>query len=62
MAIDTWRHKAAALREWARREPDMETCRLLLGLADEYDEVAADLERLRAPTNEVAAGSTGELN
>jgi hypothetical protein len=54
MAIDTWRHKAAALREWARREPDMETCRLLLGLADEYDEVAADLERLPAPTDEVA--------
>ena len=54
MAIDTWRHKAAALREWARREPDMETCRLLLGLADEYDEMAADLERLPASIDEVA--------
>jgi len=54
MAIDTWRHKATALLEWAKREPHMETCRLLLGLADEYDEVAADLERLPASMDEVA--------
>jgi hypothetical protein len=32
----------------------METCRLLLGLADDYDELAANLERLPAPTDEVA--------
>jgi hypothetical protein len=50
--IDTWRDKAASLREWAKREPDVETCRLLLGLADEYDELAADLERLPAPIDE----------
>jgi len=48
MATDTWRHKAAALREWAKREPDMETCRLLLGLADEYDEVAGSRALARA--------------
>ena len=52
--IDRWRDKAASLREWAKREPDVETCRLLLGLADEYDELAADLERLPPPTDEVA--------
>jgi hypothetical protein len=49
--IDAWRDKAAALREWARREPDIETCRLLLALADDYDQVAADLESLLAPVD-----------
>ena len=46
ISTETWRDKAAALREWAKREPDIETCRMLLGLADDYDELAADLASL----------------
>jgi hypothetical protein len=50
--VDIWRKKAADLREWARREPDTETCRQLLALADDYDELVANLERLPAPADQ----------
>ena len=50
-ATSAWKDKAAALREWAKREPDIETCRVLLALADDYDELAAGLECLPAPAD-----------
>lgn len=50
-STETWRDKAAALREWAKREPDIETCRMLLALADDYDELAADLAYLPSPAD-----------
>jgi hypothetical protein len=51
ISIETWRDKAAALRQWAKREPDIETCRILLALADDYGELAADLDCLSSPAD-----------
>ena len=49
--VEAWRGKAVALREWAKREPDIETCRVLLALADDYEELATDLECLPSPAD-----------